>query len=60
VIANLTTERIDVGQLVALVYDDVDVSLHQMAELSLNAHLIKLALDGRVLESEQGWYLPAQ
>ncbi|MBE9537892.1 MAG: MBL fold metallo-hydrolase [Proteobacteria bacterium] len=29
-------------ELVAVVYDDVDVSLHQMAKLSLEAHLIKL------------------
>ena len=29
-------------ELVAVVYDDVDVSLHNMAKLSLEAHLIKL------------------
>ncbi len=33
-------------ELVAVVYDDVDVSLHSMAKLSLEAHLIKLEVDG--------------
>lgn len=31
-----------VDELVTVVYDDVDVSLHEMAKLSLLAHLIKL------------------
>jgi len=31
--------------LVAVVYDDVDVSLHGMAKLSLHAHLIKLEVE---------------
>lgn len=34
--------------LVAVVYDDVDVSLHEMAKLSLRAHLIKLETESRV------------
>ena len=33
-------------ELVAVVYDDVDISLHQMAKLSLQAHLIKLETEG--------------
>ena len=32
----------DLDALVAVVYDDVDISLHNMAKLSLYAHLIKL------------------
>jgi hydroxyacylglutathione hydrolase len=58
VLSNMTTTSAEITQLVSLVYDDVDVSLHQLAELSLHAHLIKLELEGRVLESEQGWCLP--
>lgn len=57
VVANLSHEPITTNQLVASVYDDVDVNLHSMAELSLHAHLIKLSLDKRVTESKQGWYL---
>ena len=37
---NLQSASMD--ELVAVVYDDVDVSLHSMAKLSLQAHLIKL------------------
>jgi hypothetical protein len=36
-------------ELVAVVYDDVDVSLHQMAKLSLHAHLIKLEAEKIVI-----------
>jgi len=36
-------------QLVKVVYDDVDTSLHKMAILSLNAHLIKLENEGRAI-----------
>lgn len=57
VLANLSVAPISIRQLVVSVYDDVDVSIHPMAELSLHAHLIKLALDSRVSESEQGWSL---
>jgi glyoxylase-like metal-dependent hydrolase (beta-lactamase superfamily II) len=41
---NLSAASMD--ELVAVVYDDVDVSLHQMAKLSLQAHLIKLEIEG--------------
>jgi glyoxylase-like metal-dependent hydrolase (beta-lactamase superfamily II) len=57
VLANLSAAPITIKQLVLSVYDDVDVSLHPMAELSLHAHLIKLVLDSRVSESKQGWSL---
>lgn len=48
----------DLDALVEVVYDDVDVSLHQMAKLSMSAHLIKLGQEGRAAESEGGeWSL---
>jgi len=40
--------------LVEVVYDDVDVSLHQMAKLSLSAHLIKLQRENRVVQHAEG------
>jgi glyoxylase-like metal-dependent hydrolase (beta-lactamase superfamily II) len=44
-------------ELVKVVYDDVDTSLHKMAKLSLSAHLIKLQHDGRVSlqEPDERW-----
>ena len=36
-------------ELVEVVYDDVDTSLHKMAKLSLSAHLIKLHQENRAL-----------
>ena len=36
-------------ELVEVVYDDVDTSLHNMAKLSLSAHLIKLHQENRAL-----------
>ncbi|MBN49487.1 MAG: MBL fold metallo-hydrolase [Spongiibacteraceae bacterium] len=44
-------------ELVVPVYDDVDPSLHPVAQLSLWAHLIKLKKDGRVGESDGRWSL---
>jgi len=41
-------------ELVAVVYDDVDVSLHQMAKLSLEAHLIKLETEKSVSCNPEG------
>jgi glyoxylase-like metal-dependent hydrolase (beta-lactamase superfamily II) len=38
-----------VDDLVKVVYDDVDTSLHKMAKLSLSAHLIKLHQENRAL-----------
>ena len=57
VLSNLSSAPVAIDQLVVCVYDDVDPSLHRMAELSLHAHLIKLAQDDRVIESELGWGL---
>jgi glyoxylase-like metal-dependent hydrolase (beta-lactamase superfamily II) len=41
------TGRASLEQLVKVVYDDVNTSLHKMAMLSLSAHLIKLQHDQR-------------
>ncbi len=41
--------RTSLDQLVKVVYDDVDTSLHKMAKLSLSAHLIKLNQENRAL-----------
>jgi glyoxylase-like metal-dependent hydrolase (beta-lactamase superfamily II) len=53
----LGTSTLD--ELVKVVYDDVDTSLHKMAKLSLNAHLIKLGHDGRAVEhnAQESWEL---
>ena len=49
---------VDRRGLVPTVYDDVDPSLHGMAEMSLWAHLIKLAEDGVAAEREDGAWQP--
>jgi glyoxylase-like metal-dependent hydrolase (beta-lactamase superfamily II) len=41
------TGRAPLDELVKVVYDDVDTSLHKMAQLSLSAHLIKLCEENR-------------
>ena len=41
------TGRAPLDALVKVVYDDVDTSLHKMAQLSLSAHLIKLREENR-------------
>ena len=42
-----STGRVPLDELVKVVYDDVDTSLHEMAQLSLSAHLIKLREENR-------------
>jgi len=45
-------------ELVLVVYDDVDSSIHHMAKLSLTAHLIKLQQEGRAhCNSKEIWTL---
>ena len=44
------TGRVALDELVKVVYDDVDTSLHKMAKLSLSAHLIKLDHENRALQ----------
>jgi glyoxylase-like metal-dependent hydrolase (beta-lactamase superfamily II) len=54
-----TTGRSTLERLVEVVYDDVDVSLHEMAKLSLSAHLIKLHQENRALQhpADDSWEL---
>lgn len=42
-------------QLTPAVYDDVPPERHPWAKLTLEAHLIKLARDGRVIDNEGSW-----
>ena len=44
--------RASIDDLVTVVYDDVDTSLHKMARLSLSAHLIKLQQENRAVQHE--------
>ena len=44
------TGRADLDRLVKVVYDDVDPGLHEMAKLSMSAHLIKLHHENRALQ----------
>jgi glyoxylase-like metal-dependent hydrolase (beta-lactamase superfamily II) len=44
-------------ELVVVVYNDVDQSLHEWAKLSMLAHLIKLDEDGQVIEQGGRWRL---
>jgi glyoxylase-like metal-dependent hydrolase (beta-lactamase superfamily II) len=49
--------RSSLDDLVKVVYDDVDTSLHKMAKLSLSAHLIKLNQENRALHhaADDAW-----
>ena len=51
------TGRTPLDELVKVVYDDVDTSLHKMAKLSLSAHLIKLQNEHRALQhaTDDSW-----
>ncbi len=44
-----------ISTLLPIVYDDVDESLHVMAEKSLHAHLLKLVTDGRACAEGSDW-----
>jgi glyoxylase-like metal-dependent hydrolase (beta-lactamase superfamily II) len=46
------------SELVEGAYDDVDASLHALAERSLRAHLAKLEAEGRARRSGDTWDLP--
>lgn len=52
-----TTGRAALDELVKVVYDDVDTSLHKMAKLSLSAHLIKLREESRARQytADDSW-----
>jgi glyoxylase-like metal-dependent hydrolase (beta-lactamase superfamily II) len=47
----------DIAALTPAVYDDVPADRHQWARLTLEAHLIKLARDGRVSETNGVWQI---
>ncbi|MDO8862556.1 MBL fold metallo-hydrolase [Haliea sp. E1-2-M8] len=49
-----TLGQADMDALVKVVYDDVDPARHEWAKLSLAAHLIKLAAEGRARQEEAG------
>ncbi len=50
--------RAQISELVQTVYDDVAVSLHPMAQLSLSAHLIKLREEQRAVQHpDESWEL---
>ncbi|MEM1113692.1 MAG: MBL fold metallo-hydrolase [Pseudomonadota bacterium] len=52
--------RCQISELVLSVYDDVDKSLHEMAKLSLLAHLIKLNQENRALHHpDDSWEMLA-
>ena len=52
-LAKLSEANLDA--LIPVVYDDVSVDRHQWARLTLQAHLIKLAQEGRVSELNGIW-----
>ncbi|CAA0083299.1 putative polyketide biosynthesis zinc-dependent hydrolase BaeB [BD1-7 clade bacterium] len=49
-------EPVSLEQLTLTVYDDVDESLHPIAQLSLQAHLLKLEREQRVLHRNKLWH----
>lgn len=51
--------RATIGELLAVVYDDVDPALHELASQTLLAHLIKLEREGAALRDGAAW-LPAR
>lgn len=55
------TGRVSLDELVKVVYDDVDTSLHKMAKLSLSAHLIKLQHEARarLYSADDSWEIVA-
>jgi glyoxylase-like metal-dependent hydrolase (beta-lactamase superfamily II) len=51
----ITLGSATIERLTAAVYDDVPVERHQLARLTLEAHLIKLRHAGRVIERDGHW-----
>jgi glyoxylase-like metal-dependent hydrolase (beta-lactamase superfamily II) len=45
-----------IEQLLALVYSDTPLSLHRLAKLTLEAHLIKLEREGRAARDGECWF----
>jgi glyoxylase-like metal-dependent hydrolase (beta-lactamase superfamily II) len=59
VLGLLTDAAQPLEQLTAAAYDDVPVERHVWAQLTLQAHLIKLAREGRARETDGRWSLGA-
>jgi glyoxylase-like metal-dependent hydrolase (beta-lactamase superfamily II)/8-oxo-dGTP pyrophosphatase MutT (NUDIX family) len=57
ILAALRPEVQSLTELLAICYVDVSARLHAVAARSLLAHLIKLAADGRAVETSGGWRL---
>ncbi|RMF21022.1 MAG: beta-lactamase-like protein 2 [Deltaproteobacteria bacterium] len=57
IIAALGEGRRLVADIVAAIYTDVPEFLHPAAAMSVEAHLRKLAGEGRAVEDEAGWHL---
>ncbi len=55
VVAALGEHEVALSALVERVYDDVPPAVWPIAELSLEAHLLKLATEGRAVAGERGW-----
>ena len=55
VVDRLSIGAVTLEALVQAVYDEVDSSLHRIAERSLLAHLVKLEEDGRVACEDDRW-----
>jgi len=55
VLANLTQDPMTVEALTAAVYDDVPAERHAWAQLTLQAHLIKLEREGRATQHHRAW-----
>ena len=49
--------NLNIRDLTPFVYDEVDASLHQLAERSLLAHLLKLEREGRARNEDDLWHL---
>jgi glyoxylase-like metal-dependent hydrolase (beta-lactamase superfamily II) len=46
-----------IARLVTLIYQDVDIRLHAVAAHSVEAHLLKLQQEGRVICQQESWTL---
>jgi len=54
-LAKAPAKTATLDELVPVVYDDVSPRLHAPARRSLHAHLLKLAKDGRAVETGERW-----
>jgi glyoxylase-like metal-dependent hydrolase (beta-lactamase superfamily II) len=59
VLRSLRGRNVTLDALTPLVYDDVPADRHTWARLTLEAHLLKLLREGRVVEQSGSWQLSA-